>query len=167
MLIDLLLPEYDHETGTTRRVLERVPDAAFEWKPHDTSMTLGVLAAHVATLPMWTAHVMDRRSLDISAQPVDEPEAPTSIVTLLATFDENVATARKLLVNRIDGELTEPWTLKRGKQDIFTLPKISTLRYFVLNHLVHHRGQLCVYLRMLSVPIPAIYGPPTDGDGGT
>ena len=161
-LIDILLPEFDRETGTTRRVLERVPDAALEWKPHDKSMTLGGLAAHVVDLPGWTASIMNQNSFDLAAEGPISTAAPTSTVDLLALFDRNVVNARALLPGTIDGELTEPWMLKRGKQELFRLPKIAMLRYLVLNHLIHHRGQLSVYLRLQDVDIPAIYGPSAD-----
>ena len=161
-LIDILLPEFDRETGTTRRLLERVPDTAFDWKPHDRSMTLGGLAAHLANLPAWTGNVMNQAWFDLAASPDDTTPPPANTAELLSRFDENVRAARALLVDRIDGELNEPWTLKRGKQDLFTLPRIGILRYFVLNHLIHHRGQLSVYLRLHDVPIPAIYGPSAD-----
>ena len=161
-LIDVLLPEFDRETGTTRRVLERVPDAALEWKPHDKSMTLGELAAHVADLPRWTVNVMNQNSFDLAAEGRISTPAPTSTVELLALFDRNVTNARALLPGTIDGTLVKPWTLKRGKQELFRLPKIAMLRYLVLNHLIHHRGQLSVYLRLQDVAIPAIYGPSAD-----
>ena len=97
------------------------------------------------------------------AESLDEAKSPAAnTAELLSRFDENVRAARALLVNRIDDELKEPWTLKRGKQDLFTLPRIGILRYFVLNHLIHHRGQLSIYLRLHDVPIPAIYEPSTD-----
>ena len=161
-IIDLLLPEFDRETGTTRRLLERVPETAFAFKPHDKSMTLGTLASHVADLPTWVANVMDRDSFDPSAQPHDRPRQAASTNELLSFFDANVTAARMLLVDAIDGVLTAPWTLKKGNQDLFTLPRIAMLRYFVLNHLIHHRGQLSVYLRLQDVPLPAIYGPSAD-----
>ena len=164
-LIDILLPEYDRETGTTRRVLNRVPEEAFGWKPHARSMTLGALAAHVAALPTWTAHVMNADSFDIETTQVDYDAHPTSSAVLVATFGTNVARARDLLRNRSDAELRQPWTLKRGSRDIFTLPRIAMLRYFVLNHLIHHRGQLSVYLRQQDVAVPAIYGPSADEGG--
>lgn len=160
-LIDILLPEYDRETSTTRRVLDRVPDRALTWKPHSTAMTVGALAAHVAGLPAWTFYVMGDSWHDVSAaRPA--PRAAASRAEVLTTFDTNVAAARALLVDSIDGVLIAPWTLRRGRQVVFTLPKISTLRLFVLNHLIHHRGQLCVYLRMLDVEVPAVYGPASD-----
>jgi len=161
-LIDILLAGFDRETATTRRLLELVPDAAFDWKPHDRSMTLGGLAAHLVNLPAWIGNVMNHAWFDL-AESLDEAKSPAAnTAELLSRFDENVRAARALLVNRIDDELNEPWTLKRGKQDLFTLPRIGILRYFVLNHLIHHRGQLSIYLRLHDVPIPAIYEPSTD-----
>ena len=162
VIIDLLLPEFDRETGTTRRLLERVPATAFAFKPHDKSMTLGRLASHVADLPTWVVNVMERDSFDLTGRSDSQTRQAASTNALVAIFDENVTAARVLLVDAIDGALTVPWTLKKGNQDLFTLPKIAMLRYFVLNHLVHHRGQLSVYLRLQDVPLPAIYGPSAD-----
>ena len=112
--IDILLPEYDRETETTRRVLERVPESAFEWKPHERSMTLGALAVHVAALPTWTANVMNADSFDIADEPTNHYAQPASATDLLSTFDENVASARTLLLNRSDGEFNQSWTLTTG-----------------------------------------------------
>jgi uncharacterized damage-inducible protein DinB len=172
-LIDILLPEYDRETATTRRVLEgvgRVGNDTMEWKPHATSMTMGELASHVASLPTWTFHIMRDTSLDLAHSAFDPSTASSSSslsgADLMRTFDDNVASARTELVGSGDGVLSEPWTLRRGSSVVFTLPRISTIRYFVLNHLIHHRGQLCVYLRMLGATVPAIYGP-ADGDGAS
>ena len=159
-LIDHLLPEYDRETGTTRRLLERVPDTAFDFAPHAKSMTLGRLASHISDLPTWVGLVMHATSHDV--EPGYETPQATSTTTLLTLFDTNVVAARVALVGAIDGFLTEPWTLTRGGQELFTLPRITMLRYFALNHLIHHRGQLSVYLRLLETPIPAIYGPSAD-----
>ena len=123
-IIDLLLPEFDHETSMTRRLLERVPEAAFAFKPHEKSMTLGRLAFHLADLPMWVVNVMDGDSFDLESQPDDYTRQAASTNDLLSYFDENVTTARMTLVNAIDGVLTAPWTLKKGGQDLFTLPRI-------------------------------------------
>lgn len=160
--IDVLLPEYDHETSTTRRLLERIPAAAFGWKPHDRSMPLGSLATHVADLPRWIGVVMTRESCDVADESMQSKCPVTSTQQLLRLFDDNVAAARVQLVAARDGVLAEPWTLKRGTHDLFTMPRIMMMRYFVLNHLVHHRGQLSVYVRMHDVPMPAFYGPSAD-----
>ena len=159
-LIDHLLPEYDRETGTTRRLLERIPTTAFDFAPHPTSMTLGRLASHISDLPTWVGRVMRTTSDDL--EPAHETPQATSTTMLLAIFDTNVVAARGALVGTIDGLLTEPWTLSRSGQVLFTLPRITMLRYFMLNHLIHHRGQLSVYLRLQGAPIPAIYGPSAD-----
>jgi uncharacterized damage-inducible protein DinB len=162
-LIDHLLPEYDRETGTTRRLLERVPDTAFGFAPHETSMTLGRLASHISDLPSWVELVMRANRHDL-APGYESPQA-TGTTALLTRFDTNVGGARATLVGVIDDLLTEPWTLTRGGQELFTLPRITMLRYFVINHLIHHRGQLSVYLRLQRTPIPAIYGPAANERG--
>lgn len=159
--IDTLLPEFDRETGTTRRLLTRVPDGAWAWQPHERSMTLGRLAAHLAHIPTWADHVVGSDSFDIAAA-ADTAKDAASVAELLVVFDRNVTAARARIVGRLDSELHAPWTLTRGDQVLFTLPKIVMLRYFLFNHLIHHRGQLSVYLRMHDVPIPAIYGPSAD-----
>ncbi len=159
--IDTFLPEFDRETGTTRRLLERVPDGALAWQPHERSMTLGRLSAHLAHIPNWTAHVMGHDSFDLATAD-DKARDPMRVAELLAVFDRNVAAARTRIAGRLHGELRAPWTLTRDEQDLMTLPKFVMPRHFLLNHLIHHRGQLSVYLRMHDVPIPAIYGPSAD-----
>lgn len=158
-LIDILLPEYDRETAATRRVLDHIPDRNLSWRPHPTALTIGALAAHVARLPTWTTSVMGASVHDMATS-TPPPSAPGSAAEIVTTFDARVDAARALLVDRIDGELTEPWTLRRGGAPLFTLPKIAALRYFLLNPLIQHRGELCVYLQMLDVELPAVCGPP-------
>lgn len=161
---DALLPEYDHEMATTRRVLERVPEARLAWKPHDKSMSLGQLAGHIANLPFWCLKTLETSALDLddAGLPNQAPILPESQAALVRDFDTKVAAARTLLAAVTDAELLAPWTLTRGGQEIFTMPRISTIRSFVLNHLIHHRGQLTVYLRLNGVPLPPIYGPTAD-----
>jgi uncharacterized damage-inducible protein DinB len=162
-ITDLLLPEYDHEMGTTRRVLDRVPEAEFAWKPHVKSMSLGQLAGHLANLPIWATWILDTEELDLLTLGDDSrPRLPRSRAALLQEFDEKVATARRTLAARTDAELVVPWTLKRGEHEIFTLPRIAALRGFVMNHSIHHRGQLTVYLRLKDVLLPPVYGPTAD-----
>ena len=159
-IVDALLPEFDHEMTTTRKVLERVPADRFDWKPHVKSFSLGALATHVATLPTWGAEALAQSEFDIAgSQP---PAAPPSKAELMATFDKSVATTRSALAGKSDAELMATWTLKREDKAIFSMPKANVLRSFVLNHLIHHRGQLSVYLRLLDVPVPSIYGPSAD-----
>jgi len=162
-LVEALLPEFDHEMATTRRVLTRVPEEQFAWKPHEKSMSLGELSGHLANIPMWSTAVTDAASLDLDALgDAAKPKSPASREALLQTFDRLVAQARAALVRSTDGEMLGPWTLKKGVQEFFTVPRISAIRTWVMNHSIHHRGQLTVYLRELNVPLPAIYGPTAD-----
>jgi uncharacterized damage-inducible protein DinB len=160
---DALLPEFDHEMATTRRVLARVPEAELGWKPHDKSMTLGQLSGHLANIPLWCSYVLNETVLDL-ATVGDEarPGVPASRAALLEEFDRKVAGARASLAQRSDPEMMTPWTLKQGDHEIFTLPRLSAIRSFVMNHSIHHRGQLSVYLRLKDVPLPPIYGPTAD-----
>ena len=160
---DGILPEFDHEMGTTRRLLERVPSADFAWAPHEKSFPLGHLAAHIANIPNWVAITMDGTELDTAAIGDEaRPKPPASLAELLQRFDENVKRARAKIDEPTDPAFFVPWTLKNGGQVMFTRPKVSVLRTFVMNHLIHHRGQLSVYLRLRNVPLPSIYGPTAD-----
>jgi uncharacterized damage-inducible protein DinB len=160
---DGLLPEYDHEMATTRRLLERVPEQDFAWKPHEKSMTLGQLAGHIANLPYWCSATIGTPVLDLAGiGDQARPEPPVSTAEMLREFDSRVAAARTALAGCGDGEMLAPWTLKNGGQEIFTLPRVAAIRSFVMNHLIHHRGQLSVYLRLRNVPLPSIYGPTAD-----
>lgn len=160
LFVDALLPEFDREMTTTRTLLERVPDDAFDWKPHDKSMSLGQLASHVANLPRWGLITINEAQFDLATDTGNV--AATSRAELLARFDALTGETRQALVGRTDAEMLAPWTLKRGGETIFTSPKAMVWRSFVLNHLVHHRGQLSVYLRLRDVPVPSIYGPSAD-----
>jgi uncharacterized damage-inducible protein DinB len=162
-IVDALLPEYDHEMATTRRLLDRVPEAQFTWKPHDKSMTLGQLSGHLANLPYWCTATLNASSLDLATLGDEaKPQAPLSRDVLMRNFDARVAAARERLAQSTDSELLAPWTLKSGDQEFFTMPRISAIRSFVLNHSIHHRGQLSVYLRLNNIPVPPIYGPTAD-----
>jgi uncharacterized damage-inducible protein DinB len=159
-LVDALLPEFDHEMAVTRKLLERVPEDKFAWKPHQKSMSLGELAQHVATLPMWGTMALTRTEIDVGGQ---QPLPPAhSRAELLASFDAHVKDARAALVGKADSEFMAPWSLKRAGQTIFSMPRAAVWRSFVLSHLVHHRGQLSVYLRLQDVPVPSMYGPSAD-----
>jgi uncharacterized damage-inducible protein DinB len=160
-LVDALLPEFDHEMTTTRKVLERVPEDKFEWKPHAKSFSLGALAAHLANLPTWGTEALTRSEIDLPA--VQQPAAALPSKTdLISAFDRNVAAARAAMTGKTDGELLAIWSLKRGGKTLFSMPKTAVLRSFVLSHIIHHRAQLGVYLRLLDVPVPATYGPTAD-----
>lgn len=159
---DSLLPEFDRELGLTRRILERVPDGQFGWQPHPKSMTMGRLAEHLAELPGWAkVSILDDGIEMTTARPADY-QSPATRDAVLAMFDKNVKEARTALAGRTDAELLAPWTLRAQGKEVFTMPKAAVLRGFVMNHLVHHRGQMTVYLRMHDVPIPSIYGPSAD-----
>ena len=159
-IADALVPEFDHEMTTTRKLLERVPEDKFDWKPHAKSFSLGALATHLATLPVWGAETLNKSEIDVGGD--RPPSSPPSKAELLANFDKNVAATRAALTGKTDAELMGVWSLKRGGHTLFTMPKTVVWRSFVLNHLVHHRGQLSVYLRLLDVPVPSIYGPSAD-----
>lgn len=162
-ITDSLLPEFDHEMATTRRLLARVPDAELGWKPHDRSMRLGELATHIANIPNWCTAVVEHPLFDIAASGDDlKPTVPAAMAELLTRFDAAVAGGRAALAGASDAALLGPWTLKHGAQEIFTMPRVSAIRSFVMNHLIHHRGQLSVYLRLKDVPLPSIYGPTAD-----
>ena len=161
-LIDSLLPEFDREMGVTRRALERVPDGQFDWRPHPTSVTLGRLAEHLTEMPLWASTTMAQRELEATTQRPPDYHPPATRAAVLAQFDASLKTARGSLLNKTDAEFAAPWTLKNGGKEVFTAPKATVMRNFVLNHMIHHRGQLMVYFRMLGVPVPSVYGPSGD-----
>ena len=160
----MLLPEFDHEMANTRKTLERVPDGKFSWKPHQKSTSLGGLTTHLANIPSWTAQAFDRDELDIAPpgqEPYRFPEAKAR-AELLEAFDKNVASARAALQAATDENWHGKWSLLHGEKTIFTLPRTAVMRGFVMNHMIHHRAQLGVYLRLLDIPVPSIYGPSAD-----
>jgi len=160
---DALLPEFDHEMGTTRRLLERVPEADLAWRPHVKSFSLGQLASHIGNIPHWVDATLDGAVFDLAAIGDDaRPKQPDAVAPILAAFDSNVKQARAKIDAQTDPALLSPWTLKQGGAEMFTMPKIAVLRSFVMNHMIHHRGQLSVYLRLRDVPLPSIYGPTAD-----
>jgi uncharacterized damage-inducible protein DinB len=156
-----LLPEFDREMATTRRLLERVPDRQGEWKPHPKSFCLGHLALLVAWMPGWITNAARESTLDLAKAPGYSIE-PTA--KLLALFDTNVREARKALAGTSDADLAATWTLTRGDAVFMSMPKREVIRLH-LDHLIHHRGQLTVYLRLRDVPLPPIYGPTADERG--
>jgi uncharacterized damage-inducible protein DinB len=160
-MIDGYLPEFDREMGTTRRLLERVPFDDPDWTPHPKSMSLIKLATHLAGLPSFATRAMTGTQFDAAA-PREPSPAITSTAELLARFDANVAEARSNIVGKTDPELLVPWKLLANGREIVTLPRIGVLRTLFLNHTIHHRGQLSVYLRLRDIPLPSIYGPSAD-----
>jgi uncharacterized damage-inducible protein DinB len=162
-LKDALLPEFDHEMGATRRLLDRVPDVDLAWKPHAKSFSLGQLAGHIAHIPHWVDATLDFSVFDVASVGEDaRPKEPDSVGALIKTFDQNVKKARAKIAEQPDPALFATWTFKNGEHEIFTMPKIAVLRSFIMNHMIHHRGQLTVYLRLRDVPLPSIYGPTAD-----
>ena len=156
---DALLPEFDREMATARKVIERVPAEKFGYKPHDKSMTMGRLAAHIAEMPAWATSGITLDALDISGY---NPFEPKSTAALLEAFDKNVADAHNAIAGVSDETLMKNWSLKKGDVTLMTMPKIAVVRSFVLNHVIHHRGQLSVYLRLNDIAVPSIYGPSAD-----
>lgn len=164
--LDALLPEFDREFGLTRLLLDRIPDDAIDWRPHARSRSLGRLGAHLAAIPRRVGLIMQRDRFDLTALPDERDDANhVSRTSLVARFDAEVEKARASLHAAVDGAFDVPWTLTRRDAVVFTMPRLGMLRYFVFNHLVHHRGQLTIYLRMRDVPIPALYGPSADEGG--
>lgn len=160
-LKQLGLGDMEQEIATTRRVLERVPEEHLGWKPHERSMALGGLALHVANLLFWQLAILQDDEYDLAAAP--PPLAPpASREEILAAFDGHVARVRAALAGVDDATLARPWTLRHGEQVMVRQPKLVAMRTWALSHSAHHRGQLTVYLRLLDVPVPPIYGPTAD-----
>jgi uncharacterized damage-inducible protein DinB len=159
-IADVLLQELEHEAQTTRRVLERVPDAHLRWKPHPRSMSLGQLALHIATTPGGVAEIA-AQSVIPEPRTFSQPAA-TSAAELLPALEQSVAKAKVILGGMDDAAMNATWTLMSGGQVLMALPRAAFLRAIMLNHWYHHRGQLSVYLRQLNVPVPSIYGPSAD-----
>jgi uncharacterized damage-inducible protein DinB len=161
---DAFLPEFSQEMATARKTLERVPEGKSEWAPHPRSMKMGRLAGHIAELPGLITTALSQESLDFRP-PGAPPRVPFVMTTregLLQAFDKNVSAASAAIAGVSDEALMKTFTLSAGGKVIFTLPRLAVLRGFVLNHVIHHRGQLSVYLRLNDVPVPSIYGPSAD-----
>jgi len=157
-IADTLLPEFDQEMATTRRVLERVPSDKKTWKPHQKSFAMGHLAQLVAWMPGWITNALRETELNLAGAGGYSYE---STDTLLTMFDKNVAEARAAIVASKDKDYSVNWSLKTGDRVLFTQPRRDIVRMNI-NHLIHHRGQLTVYLRLVDVPVPSVYGPTAD-----
>ena len=158
-----VLPEFDREMATTRTMLERVPEDRASWTPHARSRTLGELASHICLLPRLGLITMESDELDVS--PLNGGNNTPqfgSTADLLRDFDDNVRKARVAIESASDSDMMEPWTLRRSGKPIWTLPRAAVLRSFILSHMIHHRGQLSVYLRLNEVSPPSVYGPSAD-----
>ena len=154
-----LLPEFDHEMATTRKTLERVPDDKLGWKPHEKSMSLGRLASHIAEMPSWAVVGLNMDVLDMKDF---KPWEGKSRQEILAVFDKNVADGRAAIAAASDEKYMTDWSLAMGGKTLMTMPKIAVVRSFMLNHVIHHRGQFSVYLRLNDIAVPSIYGPSAD-----
>ena len=160
-ICEALLPEFDHEISTTRKLLERVPDDKWDWTPHEKSMKLGRLACHVAEVTQFGAAVANTDSMDFAKGDYRRIDA-SGRKQLLEAFDKMAAEARTAIAAAKDEEMGKPWSLLFDGKPVMTMPKAGVLRTAMMNHMVHHRGQLSVYLRLTGVPVPSIYGPSAD-----
>ncbi|MGQ0541989.1 MAG: DinB family protein [Blastocatellia bacterium] len=156
-----LIAEMEQEAATARKCLERVPADKFDWKPHEKSMSFGKLASHIAEMFGWTPPTLQQPELDFAKMDY-KPFEPQTTEELVEYLDKNVAEALDTLRNTPDEVFMENWTMRNGEQIYFTMPKAVVMRSFVMNHIVHHRGQLSVYLRLNEIPVPSIYGPSAD-----
>ena len=161
MISQALLPELQHEIANTKKMLERIPADKWDWKPHDKSFSLGKLANHVADLINWPAFTINTDGIDWAAFNY-QPEEASDAAGLVAIADKNLAASVQALQSASDEQLMAPWTMRNGEQVFFTMPRVAVIRSFAMNHLIHHRAQLSVYLRLLDVPVPGMYGPTAD-----
>lgn len=163
---DAFLPEFDQEMKTTRSILERVPVDKSAWRPHPKSTPFGTLAAHVVNLAGFGVRIAAHDEVNMApldgSPPAASPAAYDSTEALLSAFDTNVAAAREAIAGIADTDIMTPWSLKHGEATIFTLPRAAVLRTMMMSHIIHHRGQLSVYLRLNDIPLPSIYGPTAD-----
>jgi uncharacterized damage-inducible protein DinB len=166
-LNEALLTEFDKEMAGARKCLERVPDDKFDWKPHPKSMTVRQLALHISLFPSWLTETLEKTSLDYApkdAEPYRPPDV-NSRKELLEIFDRDLVKAREGLVGASDAQLMTTWSLLAGGHTIFSMPRIAVFRSMIMNHMIHHRAQLGVYLRLNDIPVPALYGPSADEQG--
>jgi uncharacterized damage-inducible protein DinB len=159
-----ILPEFDQEMANTRKVLERVPEDKLDWQPHPKSHTIGWNACHLAEMPGWVENTLNASSLDIAPAGGPQYQSPKlrSRREIVELFDKNVAAARKALAAVKDDQIGQTWSLLKAGQPMFTMPRSAVIRSFVINHIIHHRAILCVYLRLNNVPVPGMYGPSGD-----
>lgn len=156
-----LVAELKHEAANTRKILERVPVEQYAWKPHEKSMDLKRIAVHLADLPVWVNRVLEIDDLDFAALKYD-PTPVKDTKEIVELFDKRIAEAAELLANATDEKLREKWVLRRGDHIIAEMPRAVAIRNLYMNHSIHHRGQLSVYLRLLDVAVPGMYGPSAD-----
>jgi uncharacterized damage-inducible protein DinB len=160
----LILPEFELEMANTRKVLERVPEDKLDWQPHPKSHTIGWNACHLAEMPGWVENTLAATSLDIAPLGGPQYQSPKHRTRrdILELFDKNVAAAKKALAGATDDQVGQKWSLLKAGQTMFTMPRSAVIRSFVINHIIHHRAILCVYLRLNDIPVPGMYGPSGD-----
>jgi len=159
-----LLPEFDQEAAGTRKTLERLPEDKLDWRPHEKSMTMAGLATHIANMLNWGVITIAQNEFDVQPQG-SEPyreEPVKSRAELLEKFDASLASFRAALAGASDEAMMENWSLLAGGNVLFTMPRVACIRGMIMNHIIHHRAQLCVYYRMNDIPVPALYGPSAD-----
>lgn len=161
-LSETLLPEVDEEMASTRKLLERVPEDQPEWRPHAKSMKLARLAQHVVETPSWGRNAIRTEFVDVGEFDRSQVRHMTTRATLLEEFDANVRELRAALEQATDEVLMQPWSLKFKGRTISTQSRLAVIRRFAISHMIHHRAQLGVYLRLLDVPVPGLYGPSAD-----
>lgn len=161
-LAKALLPEIDEEMASTRKLLERVPEDKPEWRPHPKSMKLSRLAHHVVEMPTWGVNALSLDSLDVAGFDPSRVTHMTTRAALLEEFDKNVSVFRAAVERASDEVMAQPWTLLFKGRAMFSLPRIAVIRKFGISHMIHHRAQLSLYLRLLDVPVPGFYGPSAD-----
>jgi len=157
---EALLPEFDREMASTRKILEAVPDDKMGWAPHGKSMSLGKLTGHIAQLPDWAAGTMKTENLSLDDSYV--PFMASSREELMKAFDNYTSQCREALANASDEEFMKVWKMDYKGKTVMEMPRIAVIRTMILNHMIHHRGQLSVYLRLLDIPVPGMYGPSAD-----
>lgn len=156
-----MIKEIEHEGSQTKKILERIPIDKFDWKPHEKSRTIGALAIHVAQLPSWTSRALATSEFDMATMNRQVPEIKTAD-DLVKLSEATIQKAIEDLQKANDEDMIMMWTFRRGEQIIFTLPRVAVIRSMAMNHLIHHRGQLSVYLRLLNIPVPGMYGASAD-----
>ena len=163
----MMLPEFDQEMANTRKALERIPEAKFDFTPHAKSFTMIGLATHIKNMIGWLVDTLKSDSFDIAppGAPPYKEEPAKSVADLLESFDKNVVAARAALAAASDESFATQWSLLNGGEVMFAMPRGAVIRGMILNHVIHHRGQLSVYLRLNDVPVPALYGPSADETG--
>ena len=163
-LAQALLPEFEHETAGLRRVVARIPADRMDFRPHPKSFSLHDLANHLVTIPGWAITTLKETELDFGLPETQarQPKPSATVEGLLRTLDAGVAGAREALTQASDEDFRVIWTLKNKGEALLSMPRVAVYRGFVMNHLIHHRAQLGLYLRLLEVPVPSLYGPSAD-----